>query len=346
VDVIVLHRDHSRHELFPVAKPIFFDRTINAWVIVGPRQCEAILVSPHVEVAPYRSTYERMAAEDRNFAFNNLIFAFQYLPLCINGEEHRLVRRQVAEFLGARKAIAEAAAPNIVERWLAVLQAHRKVELMGEVIKPMVKQFVATLTGIEAAHLIQSSSTIFDRMMGAKRRRNLDDEIGAIRACIRKTLGADSTLDHEGVRLALFILGNDALAGTFGESLYQLLRHHPNSKLSEIDYPVFPLETSVAFAERFVTEPFQLEGVNFREGERLRIMLQSFAYSAEAADRARIFGAGIHTCLGRQVSLELWSVFTRNLSRIEASVEILDYALRDDDYIFTHPAKLMVRVKL
>ena len=74
-------------------------------------------------------------------------------------------------------------------------------------------------------------------------------------------------------------------------------------------------------------------------------MLQSFAYSGGQDDAGRIFGAGAHACLGRQLSVDLWSAFTRRLSQSSARVAILDYALRKNDYIFTYPAKLSIALQ-
>jgi len=344
LNVIALHRNEARSAFFPAAatQPIFFDATIKAWVVANARHCEAMLVSPHLSVSPYRLAYEDMAKRNPDFAFPNMLFAFRYIPMCVNGEEHRLARRRIAEFVAARKNIASSAAPRIVERWVGKLTGRTEIELMTEVLQPMVREFLAVLSGTDASGLIQGASAVFDRMMSARQRRQLDDELGAIRAAIRRTIGPDGSEEEEGIRLALFVLGNDALAGGFGESLCQVLRANPQLPMSEIDYPALPNETGIPFVERIVREPFELDGVAFRPGDRIRIMLQSFLYSGDVSDRARVFGAGIHACLGRQLSLELWSAFTKALAQIPARAEILDYALRDDDYVFTYPSKLLI----
>ena len=72
--------------------------------------------------------------------------------------------------------------------------------------------------------------------------------------------------------------------------------------------------------------------------------MQGFAYSADPDDRARIFGAGVHACLGRQMSVDLWREVVGRLARMRASVEVVDHALRDDNYVFTCPARLALRI--
>ena len=79
---------------------------------------------------PYRLVYEDMARRNPHFAFPNLLFAFKYIPMCVNGDEHRLARRRIAEFVAARKNIASAAAPRIVDRWVGKLAGSAQIELM------------------------------------------------------------------------------------------------------------------------------------------------------------------------------------------------------------------------
>jgi cytochrome P450 len=306
-----------------------------------------MLLSPHLLVAPYLAAYQALANRHPDYDFANLVFAFKYIPLCLNSDEHKAARRGIAEYVAARKPALAAVAPSIVDRWFGTLAAREQIELMADVIEPLVKDVLGELNQIDqdGRALIRSASALFDRMMGAKRRRELDNELAKIRECIRRSIGPLASDGQEGLRLALFILGNDALAGTLGESLHQVFLESRGRLLSEADYPPRPTATGVPFVERIVTAPFEYGGIALRKGDRIRILLQSFQYSGKGADNIRIFGAGIHACLGRQLSLDIWSLITRALSKISARVEILDYALRDDDYVFTYPSRLLIELK-
>jgi cytochrome P450 len=347
LDMITLHRSAEREVIFSEPHPPFFDPTIKAWVVTGATHCEAMLLSPHLMVAPYLPAYEAMAKRNPDYAFENLLFAFKYIPMCLNGEGHKVARRAIAEYVAGRKAQVSTAAPVLVNRWFGKLASSNKIELMAEVIEPLVKDVLGTLNQIDdvAFDAVRSASAVFDRMMGAKKRRVLDNELAKIRKNIRRGLGPNATEEQEGYCLALFILGNDALAGTLGESLHQIFRESPGRRLSEIDYPTIPNATGVPFVERLVAEPFDYEGIAFHKGERVRILLQSFQFSSQPADRIRIFGAGIHACLGRQLSLEIWSLITRTLSEMADRVEIIEYALRDADYVFSYPSRFVVALK-
>jgi cytochrome P450 len=349
LDIITLHRDSARDAFFPelLRRSLFFDPTIKAWVASGASCCEAMLLSPHLSVSPYQRAYQDMARRHQDYVFPNLLFAFKYIPMCLDGDAHKIARRGIAEYVAARKGAVSAAAPAIVDRWFGQLAAREQIELMTDAIEPLVKDVLGTLNQTDEAGraLIRSASAVFDRMMGAKKRRELDDELAAIRDSIRRGLGPQASEDQEGFCLALFILGNDALAGTLGESLHRVFVTNSGRRLNEIDYPTTPIATGVPFVERIVAEPFEYEGTIFRQGERIRILLQSFQYSGNAADRIRMFGAGIHACLGRQLSLEVWSLITSRLAKIDARVDIQDYALRDDDYVFAYPSKFLVALQ-
>ena len=288
-----------------------------------------------------------MQKQREGYAFPNLLFAFRYIPMCLNEADHRLARRRIAEYLAERRGVVTAAIPGIVENRIGILRKDGDVEVMRTIVDPIVKDVLGELNGVQPADRgsVRSASAIFDRMMGLKRRRALDNDLGKIRMLISRTLGATATEDDIGYRLALFVLGYDALAGTIGETLHHLFVANAGKKLSEIVYPAMPLETGVPFVERIAAEFFEHRGVSIAKGDRLRILLQSFQYAPDPADRVRMFGVGLHACLGRQLSLDLWARIAGQLSRIENRVEVLAHAFRTEDYIFTCPDKLLVAVR-
>lgn len=347
MDFITLHRSVAREAFYPSAqeKPFFFDPVIKAWVVAGARRCEEFLLSPNLAVVPYHPAYEDMAKRNPNFAFANLLFAFKYIPLCLNGSEHAFARRKIAQYMASRKLDVAAAIPGLVESRFGALATCNRIELVREAIEPLVKDVLCALNEIYEIDrsVMHSPSAVFDRMMSAKRRRALDSDLAKIRESIRHARGADLTEEDEGFSLALMILGTDALAGTLGESLHQVLTANQGLRLSEIEFPSTPTATGVPLVERVVTEPFEYEGIMLEKGARVRLMLQSFQYSPEA--RMRMFGAGIHVCLGRQMSLDVWSHITRLLSGIDARVRIVDYTLRDDDYVFTYPSNFVIELE-
>ena len=112
---------------------------------------------------------------------------------------------------------------------------------------------------------------VFDKSIGARKRRRVEVDLGAMRQLIASALGSAAAEEEVGLRLSLFILGRDALLGTLGESLHSVLIDNPRRRLDDIRYPETPPETGVPYVERVVTESFMEGKVRFAAGDRMRI---------------------------------------------------------------------------
>ena len=342
-----LHRAPERHAYFAsqAGQSPFFDPVLRAWIITEPDCCERLLSSPHARPAAYTDDYKRLT-ERLGIDFSNIVFALSYVPLCLHADAHRSARRRFAEFLAARKSSIATCIPRAVEAQLGILRQEGQVDLVRQVIEPLVLSVTGELAGIDPAAVAgrPSVSSIFDKWIGVRKRRRADADLGQLRQLIASALAPQASEDEVGVRLALFILGRDATIGTLAESLHRLFIEHPGGRLDEIDYPETPPETGVPYVERVVTESFGEGEIRFKPGDRLRIYLQSFAGSGSARERARIFGVGNHSCLGRPLSLDLWREMTSYLAAIPLHADIVSHALRTDDYVFVYPQHLIVRL--
>jgi len=345
--ILTLHREPARQAYFagPERRPVFFDPGLNCWVVSDRDDAEAVLQSRSFQVVALSEVYETFQGPSGR-TFPNLIFALRHIPVGLNDEAHRDMRRRIAELVARRRGAIAGAIPALVEQWIGPIEERDEVELIGEALSPLVTAFVGVLTEttIPDLHACRRVSMIFDRMIGLRTRRALEDEVGVVRALIRASIGSDAPEVEEGLRLALFALGNDSLVGTIGESLYRILDEHPGVPFQAIPFPDMPVETGVPFFERVVADAVAIGGVRLSPGERVRVLMQGFAYSPDPLDRARIFGAGVHACLGRQMSVDLWREVVRRLARMRVSAEVVDHALRDDNYVFTCPAKIVLRI--
>ena len=52
--------------------------------------CEAMLLSPHLSVSPYRPPTRTWRGGIQDYVFPNLLFAFKYIPMCLNGDDHKI----------------------------------------------------------------------------------------------------------------------------------------------------------------------------------------------------------------------------------------------------------------
>ena len=344
VNFLMLHRDPIRHQYFSRKQNLepFFDTVTKTWIIANPSHCRDLIASNNLRPASYAEDY--YALEQRlGIDFSSLTFAFDHIPLCLHGDRHLRSRRRASEFLATRRTLLSSCIPEAVGMHLDALRREGRVDIMKDAILPLVLDIISAVIDVEISAVdCLNASIVFDKSIGVNRRRKVAAEIATLRKLISARLGASATEEDVGLRLALLILGKDALIGTLGESLCRLLEVNSGRRLTDIDYPELPPETGVPFIERLVVNPFKLASCDFASGDRVRIFLQTFAYAAEPRSRTNFFGAGTHACLGRPISVEIWNTITAHLSEFPLRAHVLSYSSRTSDYVFACPRQLEV----
>jgi cytochrome P450 len=342
---LTIYRQAERDEFIDSARQSapFFDRVTRAWIVVDPELCRELLSSPALYPAPALEHYRNMPSGFGD-QFVSVAFAFEHIPLAMYGERHTEARRQASTFIAGRHNAIHAWVENELPRHLLPFAQPGRVELMGEVIKPLVRGLFATLVDIDLPdHLaLDRVSQVFDKSIGMSRRIRLEEDMARLEAHLREQL-RDMSEDDLGMRLGLLVIGKDALVGTLAESLYQLFRDNAGVSLERIEFPRMPHQTAVPFVERIASAPLSVAGLDLAEGDRVRIVLQTYGHSP-SSEHHRYFGAGAHACLGRPLSLELWSTIAARLSKLTSRVRVLDYRLAPDSYVFNVPTTFEVEV--
>ena len=346
---LTLHRDPLRHQYLPnnQSREPLFDPITKAWIITNPSHCKELMASSNLRPGTSACAEDYKALEGRlGFDFSNLTFAFNHIPLCLHGDPHVRARRRMSEFLATRKAVLSARIPLAVATHFDVMRREGRVEIMKEAVVPLALDIFSALVDIDISGVeCTSLSVAFDKSISINKRRRVAAEIAKLRELISCHLGPEATEEDVGLRLALLVLGRDPFIGTLGESLYRLLAANSGGRLLDISFPDLPPETGVPVVERVVVSPFKLGGCDFAVGDRVRILLQSFAYVDEPRIRTSFFGGGAHTCLGRPVSIDVWKALTALLCAVPLRATVLSYATRDTDYVFTCPEHLEVELR-
>jgi cytochrome P450 len=230
-------------------------------------------------------------------------------------------------------------------RHLEMLGVPGEAELMSQSIRPLVRGLFAAIVGVDLPpHLmLDNISQVFDKSISVKRRRLLEDDMRALETHIRATLGAGCDEEEVRLRLGLLVVGKDTTVGTLGECLVQLLRDFPDTPLNRITYPKAPAQTGLPFVERIASGPVTVGGVELKEGDRVRVVLQTFV-DAPPAQHHRLFGAGPHACLGRPLTVDLWAAICRHMSGLDTRLKVLDYELPQNEYVFNVAKTFRVEV--
>ncbi len=342
---LTIYRQAERDEFLASARRSgpFFDRVTRAWIVADPDLCRELLSTPALYPAPALEHYRNMPSGFGD-AFTSVAFAFEHIPLSMYGEVHTEARRRASTFIAGRHHAIRAWAEDKLPGHLEALARAGRVELMSEVIKPLVRELFATLvdTDLPDRLVLDHVSQVFDKSIGMSRRVRLEADMEQLEAHLRERLG-DIGEDEIGMRLGLLVVGKDALVGTLAESLSQLFSDNADLPLNRMTFAKMPHRTAVPFVERIAAEPVSVAGLELAEGDRVRVVLQTYGHGAPS-EHHRYFGAGAHACLGRPLSLELWSAIATILTRLTSRVRVLDYQLATDSYVFIVPTKLEVEV--
>jgi hypothetical protein len=344
MSLLSLHIDTDRHAEFETRRhqPTRFDKAMRCWNVFDPAQVLHLLRNPALVCEEIAGSVTAVA-ERYGETFPNMELVVRGMPLMNEGETHLRMRRRMAAFLAARRAPLLAVLPTIVGRNLAPLASPGKIELVGDCLLPLVREFFTTLTGSSEPVPFQqvTITRIFDRYLSLKTMQKIEAELAALRVTIARGCPTAVAAGEEDLFLNLFILGRDSLLGTLAESMAMTLAGNIGQRLDRIAYPDHPNETGVAIAERVATSPISIGDVEIARGDWVRLYLQSLNYSDRIAIQRLVFGAGAHSCVGRQLALDLWPLVT---GRFAASA--LTVAKLEHDYLKNHTFVMPAHVRL
>jgi hypothetical protein len=301
-----------------------------------------ILKCRQLQVVPYAARVAALS-DHLGIDLSATLYAFAHLPLCQQPDTHAAVRRAAANLIAERIDSLRSAIPQMVKRHCAVLGTPGRVHLMQDVIAPIVSDTLSILVDMPidvAEH--EQISRIFSQSLGVAKRRKLDNDLRHLTARLREAF-PDASESVLGVKLALAILGRDAMMGTFGCSLHDLAKKVEGAAWCSITWPDIPTRTGVPYVERVAFADVTVDGELFASGSIIRAELADYETTADPRRRLGFFGAGPHVCLGRAATLETWGAIAAFLAKSTARPRVVAYAERRDD-VFNIPEVLTLEI--
>lgn len=335
------HTDPARGAVFAASlgRPIEFDRALDAWIVIDPGIVSALLRDPRV-TAISTAAASVFLEERYSVRLSTLVAVAELLPLGLDGQPHLAVRRQMARIVSKGQERLAGLMPGLVEKHFAPLAHSAEVELCTECVAPFVEELFSRIIDGQETILFRprTLARIFDRLTSIATRIAIDAELAALRAHL-VALGIED-LD---LTLAFLMIGRDSLLSTLAESLADIARNAGGAALPDLAYPAMPPQTGVSVTERMVGEDLSIGGQDLRKGDRLRLYFQGYAHLPAEADKLLMFGTGLHSCLGRGLSLDAWQALVAWLSRVPRRMELVGYAVYPDP-IFTMPEYVRIRL--
>ena len=289
------------------------------------RSALEMLSDPCATVVPYAERYKTLGAHV-GIDMGAVIATFDGLPLANDGPVHKALRQATAQYLGKMRPAVKAALPSLVDRHMAPLATPGTVDVMPEVVRPLIDAMTAVLTKVDHDFGPDSLvSRLFSQSMGPRKRMRLNAELSALRDAFQTV--EPETLDE---RVTLAVLGRDAALGTVSLSLADHFEAVAGRPVNAERFESVPTRTGVPYVDRVI------------DGQDFRCRLQSLE-GQEADVRQNYFGKGAHLCLGRAITLDLFAEMARWLGGCTRRVRVVALELRKDD-VFHLPGVFRIEV--
>ena len=325
-----LHSARNRHDVFArlPSRVWLENELLRMWVLADPALIVQILRSPQTAISDLNEVLALVKAK-YPVELPNVDYACGVLPVLVRDDVHPEMRRRFATFLAGRLAELDAQLPGFVASCIAPLGRMGTLDIVTEVINPLMRKIFSVFLRSEmpSAFLTIHVTEILSFKATVSHLQNLDTRIGSVLSYLRATTADE---DEVGWKFICLVFGLDSVAMMLTEGVLTALQQGATT------LPEFPLETGVPVSHRRAKSDISLGGHAFAKGDLIRLQMQSLSYLELAENRKYIFGAGAHSCLGKQVSLKIWEVFKREFDKLNVRGRIVDYQTTPSHYIIFH----------
>jgi hypothetical protein len=303
VELLSLHYRDSRHAAFEAGEDILYNQELKSWFVFKPELVIDLLRDDERLIVPDTVANIKMLETRYKRQFPNLIFAVNAIPLLLNGQAHREIRRALAEIVSAGRPRTLAAMPELMARHIMPLDQETHPEWIAGRLSPLVAETFGLLCNcpVPLPFPKLALTRLFDRFVSLAALGEAEKQLGQLR---EKLAAAVPDVDEAHI-VALLVLGRDSLLGTLATSLHRVFHENPGKRFADIEFPDFPPETGVAIAERVATADIAVGARTIAAGDRVRMYFQPIS-DMSGANKQALFGAGAHSCLGRPISLDVW----------------------------------------
>ena len=216
------------------------------------------------------------------------------------------------------------------------------VDLVREIIRPACDTMFEHLLGVPMPSDDGiSASQIFDLYLSLNRRKEIVSQAGAM---LEAYTEAQSSLNiAPEYATSLRMLGYDSIVGSLGGSILHVLKGAPGKRLCDISYPQNLPRTGVPYIERFAAADCRFGGAAIKQGDRIRLYLDSGTQHDDANKGECYFGRGRHYCLGEDLSSWLWRALTAEFVQLPLRFTVESAVRRKPDWVFVYYSSILVQ---
>lgn len=272
--------------------------------------------------------------------FPNIRFAVDHIPLVQDGARHTYLRKLATKHIRSVSAHFPEATADILENMNTRMQKGGEIEIMSEIVFPMVSEVMTMLSGLD---YIGNSSLALGQDMSLTKLRKLEQICVQLRAQSKERF-PDESPESTGMRMSFATIGAEPLMGTLGCSLDKIFCTASGQKISELDWPEAIPATGVTHVLRTSKNDNGNDLGDCAKNVRfIDLDLTPYLDLPDEKDRLGIFGTGIHSCLGRGYSVLLWRKIVENMKKNDAKITYLGSAPSTRS-IFEIPKEIRVKI--
>jgi hypothetical protein len=303
------------------------------FILKDPIASSSVIKSESFETFSMAARYRELG-QRTGINFDAIIQLMDFLPVFINGEKHRDVRRSMARRVASSKSLQEMAASKTIRSLVAKLFVPpNEVELLSQFAQPLWRAISTSIVerSDDMLDLIDEIPSLFYPTLSIRGRIKLNEKLASF-------MDADRVnLDERLTSLGLAVLGARPFVGSLALSVYGVIARNAGKNSNEITWPeIFPA-SSLCFVDRICKDNTRIDNWQFDAGSRIRCYTQEATYSPEQ-NNAALFGFGRHTCLGKGISEFAWGTLVERLAQIDAILVPLNIQITEHTEPFFMPA--------
>jgi hypothetical protein len=271
---------------------------------------------------------------------SNLRRATTLIPIMHSGETHAQLRRALAVYLAEKVSVAPTVLPQIIDHNLKPLQIPGLVDIYHDVTAPLVREFISFLVGKPVT--VEVLALRMDVVLNHTKSPSLIIELEQRFAQAFLFLEPDCKDEADlACKMCCILFGSETLLMMLIESI---LHAASNAGQGPVTLPDFPPETGAPLTWRYVAKDVDIGGCPVHAGDTIKLRLQAAGYSDKPTVNNLIFGAGLHSCIGKQISMLMWEHFGRAFNALQLHAKAGKYdAFINPEMIRYHKVELEIR---
>ncbi len=301
-------------------------------------EAREIIVSKTFENYPMSEKYRKLQAKT-GLDFSAIIYLLDHLPVFLNGDVHKNIRKKMATVIATSKTQQEEAVRTTVDQLLSrYFHSNCEFDLVADFAKIIWKAISRQIIGetTELQNVVETIPFLFDPTLSIRKRL-------AINSTLNKNI--KKTDEEAMLKIALASVGSRPFVGSIVLSIFDTIEKNLGSPLANYEWAEDYGVSSLTYVDRICMKDQTINSSHVLKNERVRCITQSEQYSADE-NLAALYGFGRHLCLGRHISQYTYSYLIQEFKRISSVLTPLSLQMEKQSKPFRLPQSAIISIQV